>query len=61
LPLDFPRYRHAVRILAEPNYREHDQQLKFTEIVFSGHFFDYTEEMVASYRKLSHGEPFQPP
>jgi len=42
---DLPRYRYAIRAIAEPNDCEHDQQLKFTEIICSGHFFDYNEEL----------------
>jgi hypothetical protein len=42
---DLPRYRHAIRALAEPDDREHDQQLKFAEVIRVGHFFDYNEEI----------------
>jgi hypothetical protein len=45
LLLDLLRYRHAVGILAKPDDREHDQQLKLAEVLSLGHFFDYTEEI----------------
>jgi hypothetical protein len=37
--LDFPRDRHAVRILTQPNYGDHHHQLKFAEIMRSRNFF----------------------
>jgi hypothetical protein len=45
LVLDFPRDRYAVRALVKPDNGQHHQQLEFTEIVWSGHFFEYTEEI----------------
>jgi hypothetical protein len=58
LLFDYPRYRHAVRALAEPNDCEHDQQLKFTEIVWFEHFFDHNEEMLTrSSRRLANSGP----
>jgi hypothetical protein len=47
LPLNFPRYGHAIRIVAKPKYGEHDQQFKFAEMLPPRHFFDYIEEIVA--------------
>jgi hypothetical protein len=41
------RYGYTVRALAKPDYRQHDQQLKFTKIDWLWHFFDYTEEIDA--------------
>src|SRR5262249_6701608 len=45
LLLDLARNRHAIRILAQPNYREHDHQLKFAETMMLGHFSDSIEEI----------------
>ena len=45
LPRDPQRNRHAIGALAKPNHREHDRQLKFSEIIVSRHFFDHNEEI----------------
>jgi hypothetical protein len=47
LPFDLLRDRHAVRVVPESQYGEHDQQFKFAEIVWFWHFFDYIEEICA--------------
>jgi len=50
VPFDFPRYRYAICLFAQPDNGEHYEQLKLAKIVSSRHFFDYIEESLTTNR-----------